>query len=572
MGYFVVKDREGSLFSAVSGDLKLEQSVNRFSSGPGAPATIGKSGVDAAMTEFTILFHEILSITNLLQSMTSPKLLDHSETNIRHDLTGKSGLVFDQNVKRLLDFVKVRVNPFRKPEVRVPLFNIVSNQKVWAAVEDRLVNALKNGERVYKRIREEVFVHRSQKPTDTIHRRMLPLFTTKSPKEQLQITSKVISAKDVAVAQHNIEIAQLRGMSQEDIYSYDFFNNSPLFDGNITTKPDKSQLVAELEKCLTDDDKVFHPDSQHITHVIIDFMSSTRHNQAYTKFGDMVNAAHLSSTEFKTTMTLIAYDSYVELSLKEGERLRRACEDTIDVIEIKEDTPLPKQMPPFWALSSNKVKLQLLSRKVALRDIPNIVISGMVVDDELLPAQISENGFPPQDLPELSSWIEEADSRIPQLVYWSAQHGCRRILVFSNDTDSVCYALRYFDKFAELGLEEMWIEFGNPRRWIPIHHIHQRIGTSAAKSVIKAHILTGNDHLSKVGTKYAALHFNPAVTLFGFAESHVLAEQDINCAEEYLVKCYNGVRSATHATTFDELRLQCVTSSKVIRLDQHHLS
>ena len=97
--------------------------------------------------------------------------------------------------------------------------------------------------------------------------------------------------------------------------------------------------MAELEKCLTDDDKVFHPDSQHITHVIIDFMSSTRHNQAYTKFGDMVNAAHLSSTEFKTTMTLIAYDSYVELSLKEGERLRRACEDTIDVIEIKEDTP-----------------------------------------------------------------------------------------------------------------------------------------------------------------------------------------------------------------------------------------
>ena len=104
------------------------------------------------------------------------------------------------------------------------------------------------------------------------------------------------------------------------------------------------------------------------------------------------------------------------------------------------------------------------------------------------------------------------------------------------------------------------------------HPVHQRIGTSAAKSVIKAHILTGNDHLSKVGTKYAALHFNPAVTLFGFAESHVLAEQDINCAEEYLVKCYNGVRSATHATTFDELRLQCVTSSKVIRLDQHHLS
>ena len=103
MGYFVVKDREGAKFSAVSGDLKLEQSVNQFSTGPGAPATVGKSGDDAALTEFALLFHEILAITNLLQSLTSPKLLDHNETNIRHDITGTSGLHFDENVKKLLD-------------------------------------------------------------------------------------------------------------------------------------------------------------------------------------------------------------------------------------------------------------------------------------------------------------------------------------------------------------------------------------------------------------------------------------------------------------------------------------
>ena len=52
MGYFVVRDREGSKFSAVSGDLKLEQYVNRFSTGPEAPATVGKSGDEAALTEF----------------------------------------------------------------------------------------------------------------------------------------------------------------------------------------------------------------------------------------------------------------------------------------------------------------------------------------------------------------------------------------------------------------------------------------------------------------------------------------------------------------------------------------
>ena len=187
MGYFVVRDREGSKFSAVSGDLKLEQSVNRFTTGPGAPATVGKPGDEAALTEFALLFHEILAITNLLQSLTSPKLLDHNETNIRHDITGSSGLVFDQNVKKLLDFVKARVNPFRMPEARVPLYNIVSNQTVSAAIESRLVNCLKNGETIYLQIRKEMFVDKSRKISDTLHRRMLPTFVTETPKEKVKV-------------------------------------------------------------------------------------------------------------------------------------------------------------------------------------------------------------------------------------------------------------------------------------------------------------------------------------------------------------------------------------------------
>ena len=72
--------------------------------------------------------------------------------------------------------------------MRVPLYNFVSNQTVWAAVEDRLLNALRNGERVYKQIRDEVYVHKRQKPTDTIHRRMLPSFSTETQKEQVQVS------------------------------------------------------------------------------------------------------------------------------------------------------------------------------------------------------------------------------------------------------------------------------------------------------------------------------------------------------------------------------------------------
>ena len=154
---------------------------------------------------------------------------------------------------------------------------------------------------------------------------------------------------------------------------------------------------------------------------------SAQHDVKPQSFRDLVENAHKPATEFKMEMTLFAYDSYIENSLKEGERLRRAADGTIDIIEIKKDTPLPKQMPQFWALPSNKVKLEQLSREMAMDECDNVMISGMVINDELVTPKIKQPGSPPRDLPELASWIEEADSRIPPLVIWSAEQGCERM-------------------------------------------------------------------------------------------------------------------------------------------------
>ena len=162
MGHFVVRDRANSFFSAVAGDMKLEQSINRFSNNPGAPVTIGSSGDDAALSEFHMLFHEVIAISNLLQSLTSPRLMDHMETNIRHDLSGKSGYVFDESVKHLLDFVNSRQNPFKKPEVKVPLHNSVTNQIVNDSVKVRILNALRKGDEAYASFRKECYIEKTK--------------------------------------------------------------------------------------------------------------------------------------------------------------------------------------------------------------------------------------------------------------------------------------------------------------------------------------------------------------------------------------------------------------------------
>ena len=148
-------------------------------------------------------------------------------------------------------------------------------------------------------------------------------------------------------------------------------------------------------------------------------------------------------------MTHLVCDSYIEKSLKEGKRIRRACSDgTIEVVVMTEETPIPKQETQFWAESNNKVKLQQLARTVALRDMTDVIVSG-VVNNELKEPQIKEKDAEPRDVPELSSWLEEADSRIIPHVNWSVEHGCQRMLVFSNDTDTICLLLHYLRIFQQ---------------------------------------------------------------------------------------------------------------------------
>ena len=74
MGYFFLNDRDGAKFSSGAGDMKLEQTQNRFSQGPGCHVVVGK----AAVAEFNMLFYEAKSMTNLLNALINARLMDHT--------------------------------------------------------------------------------------------------------------------------------------------------------------------------------------------------------------------------------------------------------------------------------------------------------------------------------------------------------------------------------------------------------------------------------------------------------------------------------------------------------------
>lgn len=261
----------------------------------------------------------------------------------------------------------------------------------------------------------------------------------------------------------------------------------------------------------------------------------------------------------------IVLDSYVEMSLKEGERLRRSNGVTgIDIIDMNENTPIPEQIEKFWASERNKQNLQLLVREMVskmTKQIPLIVVSSLVCEEEMLSAK-SAGG---EDIPELNNWIGEADERLVLHIKWAVEEQKReRIIVVSNDTDTFAILLRHIPRFVSHGLHELWQQFGTGenRRMLPLHQVEDIFGVAMAKTVIKLHILSGNDHQSKVGTKHAAFVSNPLHYLSNFGEDEIISNEAEALAEEFLVQLTVGVRSRTSAKTFDQLRMEYYKSGK----------
>lgn len=147
-------------------------------------------------------------------------------------------------------------------------------------------------------------------------------------------------------------------------------------------------------------------------------------------------------------------------------------------------------MEKFWSSSKNKEGLQLLARSIALRDLSNIVVSGMVANDEIK-AQFKVQPGSAVDVPTCSSWQEEADCRLICHIAWSVQRGCDAVMVMSNDTDCVALILRYKTIFINKGLKVLWVEYGTGerRRKIPLHTVYSKLGAGICGTLIKAHVL-----------------------------------------------------------------------------------
>ena len=227
------------------------------------------------------------------------------------------------------------------------------------------------------------------------------------------------------------------------------------------------------------------------------------------------------------------------------------------------DSPVSPEIRKFCALSINKEHLQILSRNYFLKKGKekgkHIIPSGYVTDkDGICKAQklINDEIIERDDL----NCIEEgAGSRIVLHTTCAAKRDFRQFLVLSTDTDVVMYNLAYSHVYKTMNVDKIGVKFGihEHQRHIPVHHLAESLGTEKSRALVKAHILTGYDVTSKIGSKSAAFKACPEKYSYDFGEE--FHDYHFQMAGKYLVKV---IEPNIAAKSFDDLRYVIYTTRK----------
>ena len=80
----------------------------------------------------------------------------------------------------------------------------------------------------------------------------------------------------------------------------------------------------------------------------------------------------------------------------------------------------------------------------------------MVVNQEQVPAPLhSTESTANSDFPEPAKLLKDADERIVPDAIWVVQHGCQRLVVMLNDTDTVLRLLHFIQTLVRCNLKNL---------------------------------------------------------------------------------------------------------------------
>ena len=380
----------------------LEQTINRSSKTSGG--IIGNTKRKEYVTRWNIIHHELMAVNETFRDVAGVQL-NNTELTVNHSFSHRQTQGNESKVDKMMAYILKYENPFEvKQTTELKLHNFFTRAIVPDDIQDSLLSVQVTGLNLYRTFRKERLVEKTKRLSDTICRNNVKTFASAEGKTPSAPKTKQRVKKELRVAQKQLDIARVRGYDAEEVFTYDLVESSSLFDEDrLMTKPTKHELMKELESKITADDYIAPTQWKDMpTGYIVDVMANVRKlkTSSMSTFGELCN--QFLSMVFGVCKNAsridFIFDSYIEGSVKDSERLRRTQKTPVLYSNIALESKLARDMDSFWPSAANKVKLEqliegyLMDHFTAHPDDLLIVLSRIVGDETSTPTESIKNG------------------------------------------------------------------------------------------------------------------------------------------------------------------------------------
>ncbi|KAJ8417281.1 hypothetical protein AAFF_G00285080 [Aldrovandia affinis] len=324
-----------------------------------------------------------------------------------------------------------------------------------------------------------------------------------------------------------------------------------LSDGGKLHTCQKSHLTTILESQVTTPEAEPDADTIIIDGAALVNSLPPRSSKTFEEYAmlDVLPTIQAYSTKYKRTD--IVFDVYRPSSLKAETRSKRGRGGET---QVTGKGKIPSNWRNFLRENDNKAELfNFLADKIARVATPNVVIVTKE-EDAVSNRTINLAGVAPCS-------HEEADTRIFVHARHATEAGSKVIMVKASDTDVVVIAVSVLQALQELGLQQLWVAFGQGQhlRWVPVHDLCCTLAEKS-KGMLFFHAFTGCDVISAFrgkGKKSAWQTWDvcdEASGVFSKLSQYppVVDDEDLKTLEKFVVMMYD--RSST-AEGVDDARL-----------------
>ena len=234
----------------------------------------------------------------------------------QHELYGRFAENFNKSVDKVVAIISSNCNPYNMSS-SMQLHNLTTAQVVGREVAERYLNFFDHEKEVYMQFRGERLISKSKLVGDTITKVNLPKFGNSNDNKSSTESTKAATRR-FGFAQREIGIERSR-LSMKEILQYNHVTQDILFNRDLTAKPDKPELVRELEKYLQVFDYTFsNSTSPYQTAVVMEFTSEVRKipkeriKLNIHVINDLFERAYTSITSANKIKEIhVVYDSYI---------------------------------------------------------------------------------------------------------------------------------------------------------------------------------------------------------------------------------------------------------------------